>query len=87
LPFVFLAGLNRRYFQKVQPPQRLFIFSQPCITAELNTQGLTAFRINAGNRRRDNKGGRNGIRRRVGITVIQPGLRQRRTGNAANLLI
>jgi hypothetical protein len=79
LPFVFLAGLNRRYFQKVQPPQRLFIFSQTRAAAELNTQSLTAFRINAGNRRRDNKWRGNGIRRRVGITVIQPGLRQRRT--------
>jgi hypothetical protein len=37
LPFIFLAGLNRRYFQQIQPPQRLFIFGQPGAAAKLNT--------------------------------------------------
>jgi hypothetical protein len=73
LAFIFLIGHHRRYFQQIQPPQRLFIFRQTGAAAELNTQRLAAFGINARNRRGDNKRGGNGIRRGIGIAVIQPG--------------
>jgi hypothetical protein len=35
----FLIGHHRRYFQQIQPPQRLFIFRQTGAAAELNTCG------------------------------------------------
>jgi hypothetical protein len=79
LPFIFLVGHHRRDFQQIQPPQRLFIFRQTGAAAELNTQRLAALCVNARNRRGDNKRGGNGIRCGIGIAVIQPGLRQRRT--------
>lgn len=79
LAFIFLIGHHRRNFQQIQPPQRLFIFRQTGAAAELNTQRLAALGVNARNRRGDNKRGGNGIRCGIGIAVIQPGLRQRRT--------
>jgi hypothetical protein len=47
-PISRVDAKSRRYFQQIQPPQRLFIFRQTGAAAELNTQRLAALRAAAG---------------------------------------